>query len=44
MRGLLFMDNTIRKQFKLAKRWVAILAGVTTAVKIVADLFDKFPK
>ena len=38
------MDNTMRKLFKLAKRWVPILAGVTTVVKNVADLIANIAK
>jgi hypothetical protein len=32
----------MRKLFKLAKRWVPILAGVSTVIKNVADLLAKF--
>lgn len=36
-----FLDNTMRKLFKLAKRWVPLLAGVSTVLKNVADLIAK---
>lgn len=36
------MDDTMRKLFKLAKRWVPLLAGATTVLKNVADLIAKF--
>lgn len=32
----------MRKLFKLAKRWVPLLAGATTVLKNVADLIAKF--
>jgi hypothetical protein len=39
-----FLDDTMRKLFKLAKRWVPLLAGFTTVLKNVADLIDKILK
>ena len=37
------MDNTMRKLFKLAKRWVPILAGGITIVKYVTFLIAHLP-
>lgn len=34
----------MRKLFKLAKRWVPILVGVSTVIKNVADLIAHFLK
>lgn len=36
------LDYPMRKLFKLAKRWVPLLAGASTVLKNVADLIAKF--
>lgn len=35
------LDDTMRKLFKLAKRWIPLLAGASTFVKNVIDLIAK---
>lgn len=39
-----FLDYTMRKLYKLAKRWLPILTGVVTVIKFVLDLIDRLLK